>query len=151
MSTPSARIPTSYKGRILGVAILVAISVINGIIHVISGIVVMFANTIFTSLLPLQIPMSSFMLMSYGTYTFFYGLLSIVFAYGLWMSKRWGWIGTVAVQIFCLVVDVFAALRLPLLHGVPEFAGIVEIPWYIAILAYILQPHIRRTFLKPKS
>jgi len=137
-------------GRILGLVILIVISVINGIIHIPSGILLIFPEIFGTSWFSIQnYHFNFFLLKTWGIYTFFYGLLTIVFAYGLWMTKRWGWIGTVAIQIFCFVVDVFAALRLPIIPGVPEFAGIVEIPWYSAILVYLLQPHVRRTFLNP--
>jgi uncharacterized membrane protein (DUF2068 family) len=135
-------------GRIFGVAIIVAIQAINGAIHVPSGLVLFFADLIGTSFLPIpNLSMSSFLLKTYGLYTFFYGLLTLVFAYGLWITKRWGWIGTAATCVFVIVVDVLTVLNLSIIPGVPSFAGIVEIPFSFAVLAYILQPHVRRAFL----
>ena len=144
-------VPTTYMGRIFGIAVVVAIQAINGVIHVPSGLLLVFAETIGTSFLPfLNFPMSFFLLRTYGAYTFLYGLLTLIFAYGLWTGKRWGWIGTAAISIFVTVVDILTVLELPIIPGVPEFAGIIEIPYSLAVLFYMIQPHVRHEFLNRK-
>ena len=138
-------------GRIFGIAVVVAVQAINGVIHVPSGLLLVFAENIGTSFLPLpNFPLSFFLLKTYGIYTFFYGLLTLISAYGLWNGKRWGWISTVAIQLFVIFVDTFTVLNFPVIPGVPSFAGIVEIPYSLAVLFYMIQPHVRHEFLNRK-
>ena len=79
-------LPDSFKGKYLGVLILAIVQTLVGVIHVVSGLILLFAS----NMLPLPIPVD----VGYGSYTFLYGLLSVLFSYGLWSGKRLGWIGT---------------------------------------------------------
>lgn len=135
-------LPASFKSKYLGVLILAIVQTLVGIIHVVSGLILLFAP----SMLPLSIPVD----VGYSVYTFLYGLLSVLFAYGLWVGRRFGWIGTVIVSTIVILIDLFTLLSLPLIAGVPKFAAIIEIPYSILVILYLIQPSIRKIFTRIK-
>ncbi|MFA5363742.1 MAG: hypothetical protein WC325_00990 [Candidatus Bathyarchaeia archaeon] len=131
MKRPEATI--SVKGRFLGVALLVVIQFIVGVIHIILGLATISVN-----------PLGASFSMTYNVYTLVYGCLTVFFTYLLWNGKRLGWIGTVATSIFVIVVDSLAAFDVSNILSIPapKFAAIGKITFSILVLAYLLQHHV---------
>jgi len=73
-------------------------------------------------------------------------VLVAVFAYGLWNGKKLGWIGTVAVSIFVVIVDSLTLLNLPSIPGIPKLAGFGEITYCVLILFYLSQARVRTKY-----
>jgi len=86
--------------------------------------------------------------LAYSIYTFLYGISCIIFAYGLWADKKTGWLGTIIVSLFVILVDVSTVLGISLIPGVPRAAAIGEIPYSLAVLVYLFQPKIVKVFKK---
>jgi hypothetical protein len=137
------RVPIVYKGRTLGVLLVVGLQVLVGSIHVVFGFwmlaashaesLTFFGNELFASDV-------------YSVYTILFSVLTLVFTYQLWLQKRAGWVGTVAVAAFVIVVDSLVLLDLPSVPGIPKFAGFGEIPYSVLLLAYLLQSHVREKY-----
>jgi len=117
-----------FKGRHLGIAVLVAAQVIIGFIHVVFGFWLLSASTA-----PMA-GIASFGPDIYSVYTVIFGFLTLGLAVPLWMQKRWGWVGTVAVLAFVIVADSFTLLNLPSIPGIPKFAGFGEISYSIIVI-----------------
>ena len=81
--------------------------------------------------------------MIYNFYTLAYGLLVVFFTYLFWKERRLGWIGTVAVSLFVIIVDTLALFDLINVLGIPKTAGLGEIPYSLFILFYLFEDHIR--------
>jgi hypothetical protein len=77
----------TYKGRSLGILILVISQLIIGAIHAFFGLLLLAYENL--SFLPTTAV--------YDVYTFIFGILVLVFAVFIWQGKKVGWIGTVAV------------------------------------------------------
>lgn len=132
--------PPAYKGRNLGIVALVAIQVLVGFIHVVFGFwlllapraepFALFGNGYFSSDI-------------YSISTIVFGLLTLIFTTGLWLEKRWGWVGTLAVLLFVVVADSLTLLNLPSVPGIPKFAGFGEITYSILVVLYLFQKHVR--------
>ena len=129
----------TFKGRFFGIAVLVVIQLINGIIHTFSGLALLLGS---------YIPMasSSNAPSIFSFYTLTYGILTIVFTYLLWKGKRLGWIGTVAVSSFVIIADILTIFDLITFLGVVKTAGIGEIPYCIVIIIYLIQTHVRSKY-----
>ena len=127
----------TFKGRYLGILFLVIVQFLIGIIHTIFGVVLLTSNFLLNSY--------SMISTIYAVYTLVYGSLTLVFTYLLWMNKRLGWIGTVGLSIFVIVVDTLAVLDLTnFLHiPAPIFAGSGEITYSLLIIIYLIQDHIK--------
>ena len=119
----------------MGILVLTILQLLNGAIHTIIG----------TAFLVLNIG-----IMEYNLYTLLYGALNLVFLYGLWTGKKIGWIGTILVSTFVIVVDVCAILDVQLIAGVPKAAALGEIVISLAILVFLMMPKVRQHFLKTK-
>ena len=89
-----------FQGRYLGLAVLSVIQLINGIIHTFSGLALLFGD---------YFPMtpSSNAPAVFSFYTLVYGVLTLFFTYLLWKEKRIGWIGTLTVSLFVIIVSIF--------------------------------------------
>ena len=79
----------------------------------------------------------------YSVYTFAFGLFVLIFTSGVWLGKRWGWGGTVAVSVFVVVADALTLLSLPSIPGIPRFAAAPEIIYSLSILLYLSQTDVR--------
>ena len=130
----------TYKGRNLGIVILVFAQVIIGAIHVFFGLLLLVYENF--SFLPATAV--------YDVYTFLFGLLALVFAFLIWQGKKGGWIGTIAVSLFVIAVDSLTLLDLPSIPGIPKFAGFTEIAYSVLIIGYLLQNRIRRKYFYHK-
>ena len=128
----------NVRGRFLGVFVLVVIQSLIGFIHIFFGFAMILGiySVASVSAAPLI----------YSYYTLTYGVLTLFFTILLWIGKRIGWIGTVAVSLFVIVVDTLALFGLFDLLGIPRSAGFGEIPYSLVILFYLLQNHIRQKY-----
>jgi hypothetical protein len=127
----------TFKGRSLGIAILVVAQLIIGAIHAFFGLLLLAYENL--SILPGTAV--------YDVYTFVFGLLALIFAVFIWQDKKVGWIGTVAVSLFVIVADSLTLLNLPSIPGIPKFAGFTEIAYTVLVVGYLLQTRVRRKYL----
>ena len=123
--------PASFKGKYLGVLVLVIVQFLGGIVHTIIGFCLIYAVS---------------GVLFYNIYTFLYGIFSMIFVYGLWTGKKSGWLGTIILSLFVIVVDVSTVLNVQLIVGVPKSAAFGEIFISIIFIAYLLQPKVVRVF-----
>jgi len=130
----------TFKGRFLGISVLVFVQLIVGFIHVIYGSAMLSGN--------FSVATYSMLPMVYTVYTLAYGLSTLFFAYLIWTGKRSGWIGTVTVSLFVIIVDILAVVGLPNILGIPipKVAAIGEIPFSVLVLMYLLQHHVRSKY-----
>jgi len=129
----------TFRGRFFGIAVLVVIQFINGIIHTFSGFALLLGGYI-----PVASPSMAPLIFNY--YTLAFGILTVFFTYLFWTGKRSGWIGTVAVSLFVILVDTLAVFDLLNVLGIVKTAAIGEIPFSILVLVYLLQYHIRSKY-----
>jgi hypothetical protein len=136
----SARAPPTYKGKPLGLVVLVAFQLLVGLVHVFFGFWLLSA--------PMVVPFfgAETAMDIYSVYTIAFGLLTLAFTYALWMEKLWGFLGTVAVSLFVIAADVLALLDLPSVPGIPKVAGFGEIGYSALVLVYLGQTHVRIKF-----
>ena len=62
-------------------------------------------------------------------------------------GKKAGWIGTIGVSLFVIVVDSLTLLDLPSIPGIPKFAGFTEIGYSILVIVYLCRVKVRTKFL----
>jgi hypothetical protein len=133
---------TFYKGRTIGIVILIALQLLIGIIHVFSGLWLL-TSEISLGIFNLQSPDS----VAYPIYTLVFGFLVLLFAALMWYNNRAGWIGTVAVLLFVIAADGLTLLNLPSVPGIPKFPALTEILYSLVIVIYLLQSDVRRKYL----
>jgi hypothetical protein len=112
----------SYKGRSLGIIVLIVAQVLIGIIHISSGFFLLFSKPSI-----------------YGEYTLAFGSLVLFFSYGLWNVKSWGRNGTLAVSAFVIAADFLALFNLPSIPGIPKLGAFGEIIYSLLIVGYLSQ------------
>ena len=139
----NAHPPVEYKGRSLGIVFLIAAQVLVGFIHVVFGFWLLtatwtpFATGVFGSSSSPDV---------YSIYTIVFGFLTLLFAVLLWLRKRVGWVGTLVVLVFVIVVDSLTLLDLPSIPGIPKIAGYGEITYSILVILYLFQAHVRNKY-----
>lgn len=133
------RTDVTFKGRYIGLLFLIIIQVFVGFIHVMFG---------FALLLRLYSLSFTILLTVYSVYTLVYGSLSVIFGYLLWINNRLGWIGTFAVSLFVIVLDLLAISGFSniLCIPFPVFAASGEIPYSLLVILYLIQNHVRSKF-----
>jgi hypothetical protein len=129
------KLAKGYKGRSLGTLVLVAIQLVVGVIHTLFGLMMVSGNFSATSF--------SLEPTIYSIYTLIYGCLTLIFTYLLWLQKRSGWLGTIAVSLFVIFADTLTVFNLLSVLGIPKTAAIGEIPFSILIIAYLVQENVR--------
>jgi hypothetical protein len=125
--------PTVY-GKSLGIAILTGLQLLIGLIHLLFGLRLLAYEDL--SALPATAV--------YGSYTFMFGVLVIVFAYGIWLSKKVGWFGTIAVSVFVIIADSSAFLGSPIIPGTPVSPAAAEICYSSILIAFLLRGRIKK-------
>ncbi len=75
----------------------------------------------------------------YSVYTIAFGFAASILAFGIWLGKNWGSLGTIALLLFVIGVDVLAVLDLPTIPGVPKFAAGAEILYSALVSFYLLK------------
>jgi hypothetical protein len=146
------KLPLSFRGEFLGLFFVAIYQFLMGVIHAVAGIFLLLAPYVLSSVFAVTEITPIF-----GVYTFLYGLLTLIFAYGLWTGNRWGWIGT---TILCIIVIIEASstLLLTLIQGIPIHVTsldiaqlrIIDITLTFVVLLYLIQPHIKRSFSRIK-
>ena len=127
----------TYKGRNIGLAVLVAAQLLIGAIHVFFGFLLLaFENLNFIQAT-----------LAYDVYTIIFGSLTVVFAVLIWQGKKIGWVGTIAVSLFVTVADSLTLLDLPSIPGIPKFPGFTEIGYSILIIVYLCTSKVRKKYL----
>jgi hypothetical protein len=139
----TTRVPIAYRGRSIGIVVLVAAQLLVGFIHLVFGLWLLSSPRIepFVGILG-----SSAGPDIYSFYTVLFAVFTVIFAAGLWMQKRWGWVGTVAVAVFVIVADSLTLLNLPSVPGIPKFAGYGEITYSVVATAFLLQAQVRAKY-----
>ena len=135
--------PVEYKGRSLSVVFLITVQVLVGFIHVLFGFWLLTATWMPSSV---DIFGSSSAPDIYSVYTIVFGFLTLLFAVLLWLQKRGGWVGTLAVLVVVIVADSLTLLDLPSIPGIPKIAGYGEITYSILVTLYLLQAHVRTKY-----
>jgi uncharacterized membrane protein (DUF2068 family) len=138
MST--TRYPVTYKGRSIGIVTLTIAQSLIGTIHVFSGFWLLAATLSAELIISAQSPVV------YSVYTLIFGLLTLIFASGIWLEKRWGWIGTIAVSMFVVVADALTLAGLPSIPGIPQSAAVTEIAYSLIVVLYLFQPRVRNKY-----
>jgi uncharacterized membrane protein (DUF2068 family) len=128
----------------LGIVVLAVAQFTIGVIHVFSGFLLLFASPSTTFIISAQPPEI------YSIYTLAFGLLALIFTYGIWLGKSWGWNGTVTVSIFVIVADALTLLNLPSIPGIPKLAAAAEIVYSLMVLLYLSQTHVRAKCMASK-
>jgi hypothetical protein len=131
MDLSEFKYPDSFKGRYPGVFVLVILQFLVGSIHAAIGLGLVFVAS---------------GELGYNVYTLLYGVVAIIFTYGLWSGKKSGYLGTIIVSILVIVVYVSAFLGLSLIAGVPRAAALGEIMYSLVVMAYLFQPKIIKLF-----
>jgi len=126
----------TYRGRSIGIVVLTVLQFLVGSVHVFFGLWLLAAGSqpTFVSGQSPEV---------YSVYTMAFGLLVLIFTSGIWLGKRWGWGGTVAVSVFVVVADALTLLSLPSIPGIPRFAAAPEIIYSLSILLYLSQTDVR--------
>ena len=127
------REPITYKGRSIGILVLVGAQLFIGAIHALFGVLLFSFGS---DVLPATY--------AYDVYTLAFGLLVCVFAWYIWQGKRAGWVGTVAVSVFVTVADALVVLGLPSIPGIPLFAAPTEIVYSIVVIGYLFTEKVRK-------
>ena len=127
----------TYKGRSIGIVALTTLQFLIGGVHVFFGLWLLDAGSQATFVVSGQSPEV------YSVYTLAFGLLVLIFTSGIWLGRRWGWVGTVAVSVFVLVADALTLLSLPSIPGIPRSAAATEIIYSLVILLYLSQTYVR--------
>src|SRR4030042_6269284 len=96
----NAHPPITYKGRSLGLVLLTAAQALVGFFHVVLGFWLLTAPRITPFGGNIGASSSADI---YSVYTIVFGFLTLLFAVLLWLQKRWGWLGTIAVLVFVFV------------------------------------------------
>ena len=129
----------TFRGRFLGIGVLVAIQVINGLIHTFFGLVLVLGSYV-----PFASASNAASVFSF--YTLVYGILTLLFTYLLWNGKRLGWIGSVAVAVFVIIADALTVVDLLTFLGIVKTAAILEIPYSLVTVLYLIQSHVRTKY-----
>ncbi len=137
------RPPVLFKGRNVGIALIVAAQVLVGFIHIVFGFWLLSS--------PTAVPFAGILGASagpdvYSVYTVVFGLLTLGLAIPLWLQKPWSWVGTVAVLAFVTLADSLTLLDLPSIPGIPKAAGFGEITYSIIVILYLSQKNIRTAY-----
>lgn len=139
----NAHPPVEYKGRSLGIVVLIAAQILVGLIHVVFGFWLLTATMASSSVGFIGLSSAPVI---YSVYTIVFSLLTLLFAVLLWLQKRWGWIGTFAVLVFVIAADALTLLNFPSIPGIPKFAGYGEITYSALVILYLSQAHIRTKY-----
>ena len=139
----NAHPPITYKGRSLGIVLLTAAQTLVGFIHIVFGFWLLTAPRITPFVGNIGTSSSADI---YSVYTIVFGFLTLLFAGLLWLQKRWGWVGTIAVLVFVIVADSLTLLDLPSVPGISKLACYGEITYSILVIFYFVQSRVRTKY-----
>jgi len=124
--------PPKFRGKSLGITILVVAQILIGSAHVFFGFLLLSTPTI------------------YGAYTVIFGSSILSLSYGIWHGTDWGLKGTIAISIFVIIVDSLTVLNLPSIPGIPKIAAFGEISYSLIVTLFLFQKTETRTNTKTK-
>lgn len=128
----------------MGIIVLTVTQLAIGIIHVFFGFLLLFAESSAGFIISAQPPPI------YCIYTLAFGLLILIFTYGIWLGRSWGWTGTFGVFMFVILADAFTILNLPSIPGIPKLAALAEVVYGLVVLLYLSQKPVRAQFKSSK-
>ena len=137
----NTRYPITYKGRSLGIVTLTIAQSLIGTIHVFSGLWLLATSLSTEFVISAQSPVV------YSVYTLTFGLLTLIFASGIWLERSWGWIGTIVVSVFVVVADALTLAGLPSIPSIPRSAAVAEIVYSLIVVLYLFQPRVRMRYM----
>jgi len=108
--------PPTFNGRAMDITMLTFLQVLTGVIHVFFGFLLLFASKT-----AIDTGQSSSTI--HSVYTVGFGFAATIFAYGIWIQKKLGIYGPIALSMFVISVDLLTILNLPSIPGVPKFAA----------------------------
>jgi len=125
------------SGRPTGVAILAILEAIVGVYYLVAGLGDFLAGTIIRSLMRSGIPYEIIPIVPrvLGTMLIVVGLLSLLFAWGLWTGK--GWARTAAL-VFAILAIILSLLSLHIIGLVID----------AIIVYYLTRPNVKQFFTK---
>ena len=147
---------TTPKNRPTGVTIIGILTIIGGVLMLVSGIAIAALAAAFplltstgdqTSMPQSQIPSSipveylGIASLAVGTILIIIGIVSLIVAYGLFKAKKWAWTGNVALSIVSIAMGIVSI-------ATGSIGSIVGIVISGAILYYLYRPHVREYFGK---
>ena len=147
---------TTPKNRPTGVTIIGILTIIGGVLMLVSGIALAALASVFplvastgdqASMLQSQIPSTipveylGIASLSVGTILIIIGIVSLIVAYGLFKAKKWAWTANVALSIISIAMGIVSI-------ATGSIGSIVGIVISGAILYYLYRPHVKEYFGK---
>jgi hypothetical protein len=147
---------TAPKNRPTGVTIIGILTIIGGVLMLVSGITLAALASVFplvastgdqATMLQSQIPSSipveylGIASLSVGTIFIIIGIVSLIVAYGLFKAKKWAWTANVALSIISIAMGIASI-------ATGNIGSIVGIVISGAILYYLYRPHVKEYFGK---
>jgi hypothetical protein len=147
---------TTPNNRPTGVTIIGILTIIGGVLMLVSGIALAALASVFplvastgdqASMLQSQIPSTipveylGIASLSVGTILIIIGVVSLIVAYGLFKAKKWAWTANVALSIISIAVGIASI-------AAGSIGSIVGIVISGAILYYLYRPHVKEYFGK---
>ena len=147
---------TTPKNRPTGVSIIGILTIIGGVLMLVSGITLAALAAVFplvastgdqATMLQSQIPSSisveylGIASLSVGTIFIIIGIVSLIVAYGLFKAKKWAWTTNVALSIISIAMGIASI-------ATGNIGSIVGILISGAILYYLYRPHVKEYFGK---
>lgn len=125
------------RNRPIGVVILAALAIITGIFSLCGGFASIFSFGI--GVVGSLFGISEASGLASGFYGLAWGLITILFGYGLWNLRPWARLGTILLQAINLFYAIIAIFTAP---SVPWVSAIIA----VAIIWYLTRPSIRASF-----
>ncbi len=147
---------TTPTKRPMGVTIIAILTIIGGIITLVSGITLAAFAAIIPNLasmsdqtnglrsqIPSSIPVEylGIALLSVGSIFIIVGTVSLIVAYGLFKAKKWAWTINVALSIITIAMGVVSIVT-------GNIGSIASIAISGVILYYLFRPHVKAYFGK---
>jgi uncharacterized membrane protein (DUF2068 family) len=147
---------TAPKNRPTGVTIIGILTIIGGVLMLVSGITLAAIAAVFplltstgdqTTMLQSQIPSSipleylGIASLAVGTILIIIGIVSLIVAYGLFKAKKWAWTANVGLSIISIAMGIVSI-------ATGSVGSIVGIAISGVILYYLYRPHVREYFGK---
>ncbi len=120
-----------FRGRSLGITALTILQLSIGVIHILFGLWLLTSSEAIVETLQMSNAI-------YDVYTIMFGLLTTIFAVGIWRQAEWGFNYTMIILLFVILVDLLTLLGLPSIPGVPKFAAGTEIGYSVIVVIYLL-------------
>ena len=126
--------------RPLGIAILVILQIIIGVIEVLFGLLLLFGYFLAVSIFGFGMyPGFGLFLLPLGGFSLIFGFFAFILAYGLWTGQGWAWISSIILAVIGLVVSLVGLV-------LGSFVNVIPLILYALILIYLNTYHVRAFF-----